>query len=211
MRITRGSDPGTSISCVQSSGTLVEPEVARGDRGELRVQVGGGAEDAAHHLVRGELVAAHDLLDQRAGAADDRLLGVVLDRDRAAQGVETGLCRRRRPWPRILSASPRDRLRDAPPRARAGAAAASSRPAAGPAPAVRTRRARATAPGSRPPRTCAARSCCAPRGSSPRRPTRGPRRRRARERGSSGRPPSSTPSRSACSARFDGEPATRAR
>src|SRR4051812_13510299 len=34
-------------------GHLVEPEVARRDSRELGVQVGGGGEDAAHHLLGG--------------------------------------------------------------------------------------------------------------------------------------------------------------
>src|SRR4051794_6160321 len=42
----------------------IEPEVAGRDRGELRIQVGGGREDAAHDLVRDQLVSLHQLRHQ---------------------------------------------------------------------------------------------------------------------------------------------------
>ncbi len=112
----------------------VEAEVSRRDRGELRVQVGRGAEDAAHHLIRAELVAAHDLVTSSRGAATIACSVLSLDRDRAAQGIEAvvsaasamaGLSQPRGPAAARSSS--------------AGAAAVSRRPAGGRAPAARTR------------------------------------------------------------------------
>src|SRR3954468_132782 len=66
----------------------VEAEPARGDGGELGVEVVREREDAAHDCVRGEVVALHDLPHQRLGGAEDRVGRVAVDRAGAAEGEE---------------------------------------------------------------------------------------------------------------------------
>ena len=54
-----------------------EPEPARGDRGELRVEVVGDGEDAAEQVRGIERVALQDLADQLAGRVEDGV-GIVV-------------------------------------------------------------------------------------------------------------------------------------
>src|SRR5215472_535588 len=63
---------------------VLEAELARGERGKLRVQVPGGAEHHADHVRRGQPVARHHLCHQLGRALEDRRALVRVDLDRAA-------------------------------------------------------------------------------------------------------------------------------
>jgi hypothetical protein len=66
----------------------VEAEGARGDGGELGVEVVGGREDAADDVLGRERVALHDRAHQLGGGVEDVLSVVAIDADRAPQGEE---------------------------------------------------------------------------------------------------------------------------
>src|SRR3954447_19599359 len=82
----------------------IEPELARGDRGELGVEVVREREDAAHDVGRAEAVAVHDLPHQRLGGVEDRVGLVAVDRGGAAEGKEA---HRREMMPCMARLSPR--------------------------------------------------------------------------------------------------------
>src|SRR5919199_2349618 len=66
----------------------VEADVARRDRGELGVEVGGEREDAAHDVLGREGVALDDLVHEPLGGREDGLAVVALDAGGAAEGEE---------------------------------------------------------------------------------------------------------------------------
>ena len=57
----------------------VKTEPPRRDSRELRVEILGQREDAAHHRVGRQRVASHQLADQQVGGVEDRVLFVALD------------------------------------------------------------------------------------------------------------------------------------
>ena len=156
--MTRGSERGTAISRAHSSGTPVEAERARGDRGELGVEVVRRGEDAADDVLRLRARCAAMISCISSVVASRIVCGVVaLDADGAAQGEQSHAARfcqsaaARSAELALLEQAPCAPARQAVQRA-----------------AGRSARAAAPAPDGRRPRTCAAPGGCGPRGSSAR-------------------------------------------
>src|SRR4029077_14061156 len=66
----------------------VQPELPRRDRGELRIEVGCGGEDAADHRLRLQCVALDQRPHQLLGRLENRLSPVLLRLRRAAEREE---------------------------------------------------------------------------------------------------------------------------
>ncbi len=86
--MTLGRAPGTSISLRAQQRHRGEAEVPRGHGRELRVEVVGAGEDAAHHRVRLERVALHDLAHELLGRGEDRVRLVGLDGGGASERAQ---------------------------------------------------------------------------------------------------------------------------
>src|SRR5262249_47658036 len=68
---------------------IVETESsARCTRRELRVEIGRGREDDAHHVVRREIIAGKELLDETCGLRVDLFPRVLVTRDGAPHGLQ---------------------------------------------------------------------------------------------------------------------------